>query len=94
MKLRLFQFSLDSGNQSAAEDLAKEIVPAIRALAGCERCAFFADNEEGDYGLAVFWESQEAADDAAAVISPILMKAISAADGTVHSRRLFDIYEP
>ena len=92
MNIRLVQFSL--GERSAAEALAKEIVPAIRSQPGCERCVFFADYEAGDYGLAVLWESQQAADDAAAVFGPILMRAVEEGSGTVHSRRLFDVLEP
>jgi quinol monooxygenase YgiN len=91
MNLRLVQFSF--AERSAAQALADEIVPAIRSQPGCERCVFFADYDAGDYGIAVLWESQQAADAAAAVISPILMKGIEAG-GTVQSRRLFEVYEP
>ena len=92
MNLRLVQFSL--GERSAAEALADEIVPAIRSQPGCERCTFFADYEAGDYGLAVFWESKEAAEAAAAVFGPILMRAVDTGKGTIQSRRLFDVLEP
>ncbi len=92
MKLRLVQFSL--GERSAAEALADEIVPAIRSQPGCDRCVFFADSETGDYGIAVLWQSQQAADDAAAAMSPILMRAIEQGNGALQSRRLFDVLEP
>lgn len=92
MNLRLVQFNM--ADRSAAEALANEIVPAIRSQPGCDRCVFFGDYEAGDYGLAVLWESQQAADAAAGVISPILMKGVESGSGTMQSRRLFEVYEP
>ena len=92
MYLRLVQFS--SPDRSAAEALASELVPSIRSRSGCRECMFFADFDAGDYGLAVVWESQEAADAAAAEMGPVLMKGVQEAKGAVASRRLFEIYEP
>jgi hypothetical protein len=92
MNLRLVQFNFPE--RSNAEALASEIVPAIRSQPGCERCAFFADYETGDYGLVVLWQSKEAAEAAAAVISPMLMRGIEKGNGTVQSRRLFEVFEP
>ena len=95
MNLRLVQFSLGSGNRAAAETLAKELVPAIRSQPGCQSCTFFADQEAGDYGLVVLWESREAADAAAGVIGPILMGGVNEAKGTMQGPpRLFDVIEP
>jgi hypothetical protein len=94
VNLRLAQFSLGSGNEAAAEALAKELVPAIRSQSGCQSCTFFADHAAGDYGLVVLWESREAADAAAGVIGPILMGGVREANGTMQSPRLFDVLEP
>lgn len=95
MNLRLAQFSLGSGNQAAAEALAKKLVPAIRSQSGCQSCTFFGDHQTGDYGLAVLWESREAADAAAGVIGPILMGGVNEAQGTMQGApRLFDVLEP
>ena len=94
MNLRLVQFSLGPGKRSAAEAIADKVVPAIRAQPGCERCVFFADYEAGDFGIVVLWASKQAADAAAAVISPILTPALAEAKVSAESRRLFDLYEP
>ncbi|MGH7859194.1 MAG: antibiotic biosynthesis monooxygenase [Candidatus Binatia bacterium] len=94
MNLRLVQFSLGPEKRSVAEAIADEIVPAIRSQPGCEGCTFFADYEAGDYGIVVLWASKEAAEAAAAVISPVLTKALAEAKGTGDSRRLFEVYEP
>jgi hypothetical protein len=92
MYIRLVQFNLGTGKRSAAEAIADKIVPAIRAQQGCDRCEFIADEAAGDYGIVVLWESKQAADAAALVISPILMPALAGAKGT--SIRLFEVYEP
>jgi antibiotic biosynthesis monooxygenase len=94
VNFRLAQFNLGSGNEAAAEALATKLVPAIRSQPGCQSCTFFADHANGDYGLAVMWESREAADAAAGVIGPILMGGVREANGTMQSPRLFDVIEP
>ncbi|MFY9587600.1 MAG: hypothetical protein WAT66_09110 [Actinomycetota bacterium] len=95
MNLRLVQFNLGTGNEAAAEALAKKLVPAIRSQSGCQSCSFFADHGTGDYGLAVLWESRDAADAAAGVIGPMMMGGVTEANGTMTSPpRLFDVLEP
>lgn len=76
-----------------AESIADGVVPKIRAQKGCERCVFFADNAAGDYGIIVLWESEQAANEAASVVGPILMGSLSQANATPDIR-LFDTYEP
>lgn len=95
MNLRLVQFNLGSDSRAAAEALAKELVPAIRSQPGCQSCSFFADHAAGDYGLVVLWESQQAADAASGVISPILFSGVQQANGSMTaSPRLFEVVEP
>ena len=93
MNMRLVQFSLGPGKGSVAESIADRVVPAIRAQPGCDRCAFFADYEAGDYGIVVLWASKQDADAAASVISPILLPALAEAKAEAKIR-LFDVYEP
>jgi quinol monooxygenase YgiN len=93
MKLRLVQFTLGPGKREAAEGVAEAVVPFIREQQGCERCEFFADHEKGDYGIVVIWSSGQAADAAAAVVGPVMAKAVAEAKA-VPKIRLFDVYEP
>ncbi len=72
MYVRLVQFILGPGARSTAEKLADEFVPAIRAQHGCNTCKFISDDENGDYGIVVLWDSKEDANAAAAAISPRL----------------------
>lgn len=94
MNLRLAQFSLGPGSADAAQAIADEVVPIIRAQSGCAACTFFADYEAGDYGIVVLWASKDDAVGAAKVVSPILTAALADASSTSDSRRLFDVYEP
>jgi len=94
MNLRLVQFTLPSGKSAAARNIAEKVVPLIRTQPGCDRCEFFGEDATGDYGIAVFWATRQAAEAAAPVISPILSPLLTAAGKTAESRRLFDVYEP
>jgi hypothetical protein len=76
-----------------AESIADNVVPKIRAQRGCDRCVFFADSEQGEYGIVVLWESRQAADDAASVVGPVLMQAMGRANADPNIR-LFETYEP
>jgi len=68
MYLRLVRFRLGPGARSTAEKLADEFVPAIKAQNGCSECVFIADDDAGEYGIVVHWDSKEDADAAAAAM--------------------------
>ena len=95
MNLRLVQFNLGPGRRPAAQAIADQIVPAIRAQKGCERCEFYGNEASGDYGLVALWTSVQAADAASSVISPMLHAAVTTAEAKGRpSIRLFEVYEP
>src|SRR5262245_53348286 len=91
--IRLVQFSLGPNRGAEAKAIADRVVPAIRTRPGCERAEFFADDQTGDYGLVVLWQSPQAADAAASVIAPMLLPALAAANAAP-TIRLFTVYEP
>lgn len=94
MNLRLVQFNLGPGSRATAEAIANRVVPLIRAQPGCEHCAFFGDEQTGDYGIVVHWASKHDADAAASVVSPVLTPMLQHAKATGDSRKLFEVYEP
>jgi quinol monooxygenase YgiN len=94
MYVRFVLFTLGPGERTAAEKIADEIIPAIRAQKGCNTCKFFTDDEVGEYGIVVLWESREDADNAASVISPRLKPALSGIVKSPPSIRLYEVYEP
>jgi len=94
MYLRLVQFNLGSPARPAADKIARSVMTLIRAQPGCERATFFADDTSGDSGLAVLWATRRDADAAAAIVSPVLMKALAETNATGGKPRLFEVLEP
>ena len=94
MYVRLVRFAFGPGKHSQAEDLAGELIPAIKSQPGCEGATFFGDATDGEYGLFVLWDSQEHADAAAAVISPRLQRGLAGNVQRPPDIRLFGVIEP
>jgi quinol monooxygenase YgiN len=94
MFVRLVRFSFGPGKQDAAQDLANELVPAIGARPGCRAVTFFGDDSDGEYGLYVLWASQQDADTAAEVISPLLQRGLAGNVQGPPAIRLFQVIEP
>ena len=94
MFIRLVQFNLGPRNGAAAKQLADGILPKIRAQHGCRSVVMIMDDEAGDYGLVIHWESEADAIAAAAVIGPQLMPAIAKIATAEASVRLYEVYDP
>ena len=94
MYVRQVRFTLGSGNHTAAQELANQLIPAIRDLSGCRSATFFGDEASGEYGLVVLWESREEADAASAVIGPRLQQGLSGIAQGPPDIRLFEAMEP
>ena len=94
MYVRRVRFTFGPGKHAEAQSLAKELVPAIRALKGCSSATFFGDDTDGSYGLFVLWASQEEADAAAAVIGPRLQAGLAGNVQGPPDIRLFEVIEP
>ena len=94
MYVRLVMFTLGPGERSTAEKLADELVPAIKAQKGCNTCKFITDDEVGEYGIVVLWDSKEDAEAAAGVIGPRLQTALADIVKGPPSIRLYQVYEP
>ena len=94
MFVRLVRFSFGPGKQGAAQDLANDIVPAIKTQPGCQAVTFFGDDSDGEYGLYVLWASQQDADAAAAVIGPRLQQGLAGNVQGPPAIRLFQVIEP
>jgi len=72
MYLRLVRFTLSEEGRARAQAMAGDLIPVIKQQPGCVSAAFFGGGEDGDSGVCVFWDSQEHANAAAAVIRPML----------------------
>ena len=94
MYIRLVQFNLGPRNEAAAKELADVYMPKITAQHGCQSVVMIMDDEAGDYGLVIHWESEADATAAAAVIGPEMMPAIAAKATAEASVRLYEVYDP
>src|SRR5437016_5133162 len=72
MHARLVRFSLPPENASAARSLADDLPGRIAALPGCRSVTVFGDEEDGEYGIFVLWDSDVEANAAALGIAPQL----------------------
>ncbi len=91
MFVRIVRFKFGPGKRAVAQALADDLVPAIREQAGCESVAVFGDDQDGEYGLLVRWDTQEHADAAATVISPRLQQHLAGNVQAPPDIRLFEI---
>lgn len=91
MYARLVTFTLQKGKETIPADLAEDLVPAIRQQPGCQTVSCFGDAESGQYYLYVLWNSQEAADAAARVISPRLERHLAGNTVAPPTRNLYPV---
>ncbi len=69
--VRIVRFRLSPAHHPYAQAMAEDLVPAIKAQPGCLAVSF-SGGDDGECGLVVHWEGQDAADAAAMVIGPML----------------------
>ena len=94
MYARIVLFTLGSGMRSTAEEIADELIPAIKAQQGCDAAMSLIDDEAGEYGLVVLWASKEDAEVAAKVMGPRLRSALEGIATEPPTIRLMEVYEP
>lgn len=94
MYIRIVNFRSAPGKKPEIQRIADKFVPLIRAQKGCQGCKFIFENEKGEYGLVVTWDSKASADAARVVIGPQLIPELEAiAEGEL-SIGLYEAYEP
>jgi quinol monooxygenase YgiN len=91
MYLRLVQFTLSEGSRGKAQAMADDLISAIKQQPGCAHAAFFRSAEDGASGICVFWDNQEHANAAAAVIGPKLEQHLAGNVASEPQRRLFPV---
>lgn len=72
MFVRLVRFSCRPGSHAAAQAVADELAPLIAEQPGCQKVTVFGDEESGEYGVVVFWDTDEQAHAAAPLMRPKL----------------------
>jgi hypothetical protein len=72
MYARLVRFSLGPDNTDVARTVAVELTPKITDMPGCRGVTVFGNDEDGECGLFVLWDSEAEANAAAGIIRPQL----------------------
>jgi hypothetical protein len=94
MYARLVRFSFPAGNDTNsanAQALADELVPLIADQPGCHNVTVFGDQNDGDYGIYVLWDTQEHANEAAMVVHPKLEQHLAGKVTAPPNRGLFPV---
>jgi heme-degrading monooxygenase HmoA len=91
MFARLVRFTLGSGSEAKAQELAEELAPLIADQPGCQAVTVFGDANDGEYGIYVLWDTQEHADAAAGLVRPQLDKHLAGNVTAPPETRLFKV---
>jgi heme-degrading monooxygenase HmoA len=91
MYARLVRFACNPGEEAAAHALAKDVLPLIAGQPGCESVTVFGDDNDGEFGLFVLWDSQPNADAASAVVRPKLDEHLAGHLKAPPDARLFEV---
>lgn len=70
MHVRITTFKLGTGKRQEALEVAKQIDPVIRSQKGSKQMYFFGDDNSGEYGGMVFWDTKEDGEAAFNVVFP------------------------
>jgi hypothetical protein len=90
MYARLVQFTLGPGTRPTADALMGQFGPALQARTGFKGVHFIGEEESGQYGAFILWESKGAAEAAYEAIQPKLQDAIK---GLVEEQPVNPLYE-
>ena len=91
MFARLVRFRFEPGQRAAAQAAADDLAPLISAQPGCGGVTVFGDDNDGQWGIFVLWDSQANADAAAQVIRPKLDQHLSGLVQGPPETRLFEV---
>jgi hypothetical protein len=93
MYARLVSFALQSGKESVAADLARDLVPDISQQPGCQAVSCFGDAQSGQYYLYVLWASEAEAHAAAGIMAPKLQQHLAGHTVAPPERKLYPVIE-
>ncbi len=94
MYARLVLFTLGPGMRSTTEEIADEMIPKVKVRKGFKSVTFLGDDEAGEYGAFVLWETKEDAEAGKEALFPILQNALSGIAKSPPSLKLFEVIEP
>ncbi len=93
MYARLVLFTLGPGMRSTAEKIAGEMMPKVKARKGFKSVNWLGDDEAGEYGAFLLWETKEDAEAAKEALFPVLQNALSGIAKSQPTLKIFEVYE-
>ncbi len=94
MYARLTLFTLGPGMRSTAEKIIAEMNPKVKARKGFKSINFLGDDEAGEYGAFILWETKEDAEAAKEALFPILQSRLTGIAKGPPTLKLFEVIEP
>jgi len=76
MYIRITTFKLGPGKREEALELARIVDPVIRSQKGFKQMYFFSDDETGEYGGIVLWDTKEDGQAAFNVVFPQVQQTL------------------
>jgi len=94
MYARLFKVVLGPDTRQAAEGIADFFDPLLHELAGFREAIYFADYEVGEYGSLTMWDSEDSANESAALVYSLLTKMVTSIYQWAPQFQVFEVYQP
>ncbi len=94
MYVRITTFKLGSGKREEALELATNIDPVLRSQKGFKQMYFFGDDETGEYGGMVLWDTKEDGQAAFNVVFPQVQQALQGRAQEPPKTGLYEVVEP
>jgi heme-degrading monooxygenase HmoA len=80
--------------RSTAVKVVNEMSPRVKAQKGFKSVNFLGDDETGEYGAFVLWETEGDAEAGKAALFPVLQNALSGIAKGPPTLKLFEVIEP
>ena len=76
MHVRITSFKLEPGKRQEALEIAKQVDTLVNSQKGFKHLYFFGDDETGEYGGMVFWDTKEDGEAAFNVVFPQVQRLL------------------
>ncbi len=94
MYIRITTFKLGPGKLEEALELARKIDPVVRSQKGFKQVYFFGDDETGEYGGMILWDTKEDGQAAFNVVFPQVQQALQGRAQEPPKTGLYEVVEP
>ncbi len=94
MYIRITTFKLGPGKSEEALALSRNLDPVIRSQKGFKQMYFFGDDETGEYGGMVLWDTKEDGQAALNVVFPLVQQALQGLAQEPPKTGLYEVVEP